>query len=450
MASPRSSRGRQRGTIGWLPSGSARVKVYAGIDQVTGKKLWLRETVPAREARKETQREAEEAITRLLDQVDEQRSPRTEATVDELLNRWLEVLDVERKTRAGYVSKLGKHVRPAIGRLQVGRVKAETIDSLYAQLRRCRDHWHGEKYIQDRTDREHVCDEHSARRRRAQITFQDPSAYCRWCERACRQHRCTPLLASSIRVVHAILGGAFQRAVRRGWIAVSPIEQTEPPPIPRPNPSPPTAAEAAALLTEASADPDWGTLVMFAMTTGARRGEICGLRWTQLDLDAGVAVFRASIGQIAGERWEKDTKNHHHRRVTLDDEMVGVLREHRARCEERARLLDTSVRRNGFVFSPAPDCTLMTNPDTLTQRYGRLAKRLGFHTHLHSLRHYSATELISAGVDIRTVAGRLGHSGGGSTTLRTYSAFTLEADQRAAAALAGRRPAAAPPPRRAT
>jgi integrase len=189
---------------------------------------------------------------------------------------------------------------------------------------------------------------------------------------------------------------------------------------------------------------------MFAMTTGARRGEICGLRWTQLDLDSGVAVFRASVGQIAGERWEKDTKTHHHRRVTLDDEMVAVLREHRARCEERARLLNTSVRRNGFVFSPAPDCTLMTNPDTLTQRYGRLAKRLGFHTHLHSLRHYSATELISAGVDIRTVAGRLGHSGGGSTTLRTYSAFTLEADQRAAAALAGRRPAAAPPPRRAT
>ena len=275
-------------------------------------------------------------MTRLLNQVDERRSPRTEATVNELLDRWLDVLDVERKTRAGYVSKIEKHVRPTIGRLQVGRVKAETIDGLYAQLRRCRDHCRGEKYIQHRTDREHVCDEHSPRRPCAQVTFQDPSAYCRWCERACRQHRCTPLSASSIRVIHAILSGAFIRAVRWGWIAVSPIEQTDPPPVPRPNPSPPTAAEAAALLTEAWADPDWGTLVMFAMTTGARRGEICGLRWAQLDLDTGVAVFRASVGQIAGERWEKDTKTHHHRRVTLDDEMVDVLREHRARCEERA------------------------------------------------------------------------------------------------------------------
>ena len=90
----------------------------------------------------------------------------------------------------------------------------------------------------------------------------------------------------------------------------------------------------------------------------------------------------------------------------------------------------------------------MTNPDTLTQRYGRLAKRLGFDTHLHSLRHYSATELIAAGVDVRTVAGRLGHSGGGSTTLRTYSAFVLEADQRAAAALARRRPSSGARPAR--
>ena len=387
-------------------------------------------------------------LTRLLNQVDERRSPRTEATVNELLDRWLEVIEVERKTRAGYVSKIEKHIRPTVGRLQVGRVKAETIEGLYAQLRRCREHCRGAKYVQHRTGDDHVCDEHSPRRRCAKVTFADPAAYCRWCERACGRHRCVPLSAASIRVVHAILSGAFMRAVRWGWIAVSPIEQTEPPSVPRPNPSPPTAQEAATLLAEAFSDPDWGALVMFAMTTGARRGEICGLRWTQLDLDAGVAVFRASIGQIAGERWEKDTKTHHHRRVTLDAEMVGVLREHRARCEERARSVDTRVRRDGFVFSPAPDCAVMTNPDTVTQRYGRLAKRLGFNTHLHSLRHYSATELIAAGVDVRTVAGRLGHSGGGSTTLRTYSAFVLEADQRAAAALAGRRPnAVVRPPR---
>lgn len=178
----------------------------------------------------------------------------------------------------------------------------------------------------------------------------------------------------------------------------------------------------------------------------ARRGEICGLRWSWLDLDRGVVSFRASIGQLAGEKWEKGTKTHQHRRVTLDAEFVDVLREHRAHCDERAAALDTRVRPDGFVFSPAPDCSTQTNPDTVTQRYGRLAARLGIETHLHSLRHYSATELIAAGVDIRTVAGRLGHSGGGSTTLRTYTAFVLEADQRAAPALAARRPRPSAPP----
>ncbi|RSM59462.1 site-specific integrase, partial [Actinoplanes sp. ATCC 53533] len=51
-----------------------------------------------------------------------------------------------------------------------------------------------------------------------------------------------------------------------------------------------------------------------------------------------------------------------------------------------------------------------------------------------------ATELIAAGVDVRTVAGRLGHSGGGTTTLRVYTAWVSEADQRAAGSLAGRMP----------
>jgi len=80
-------------------------------------------------------------------------------------------------------------------------------------------------------------------------------------------------------------------------------------------------------------------------------------------------------------------------------------------------------------------------PNTVSQRYRRMCARLGWNMHLHQLRHYSATELISAGVDPRTVAGRLGHGGGGSTTLRVYSAWVSEADQRAAGASNLRMPA---------
>jgi hypothetical protein len=68
-----------------------------------------------------------------------------------------------------------------------------------------------------------------------------------------------------------------------------------------------------------------------------------------------------------------------------------------------------------------------------------MCRRLGWDMNLHQLRHYSATELISAGVDLRTVAGRLGHSGGGVTTLRVYSAWRPEAS-RAAITLGSRLP----------
>ena len=81
------------------------------------------------------------------------------------------------------------------------------------------------------------------------------------------------------------------------------------------------------------------------------------------------------------------------------------------------------------------------NPDTVTRRYARMCARLGWGMNIHQLRHYSATELIAAGVDVRTVAGRLGHSGGGATTLKVYSAWRSEADQRAAGTLTGRLPA---------
>ena len=132
--------------------------------------------------------------------------------------------------------------------------------------------------------------------------------------------------------------------------------------------------------------------------------------------------------------------------MTLDSETVEILREHRRRCDDRAASLGLTVRSDGFVFSLTPDCSKQIRPDTITQRYGRLAKRLGIDTSLHALRHYSATELIAAGVDPRTVAGRLGHAGGGATTLRVYSAWVADADQRAAAALAARTASLRPRP----
>ena len=73
--------------------------------------------------------------------------------------------------------------------------------------------------------------------------------------------------------------------------------------------------------------------------------------------------------------------------------------------------------------------------------------RLGISSTFHKLRHYSATELIASGVDARTVAGRLGHGGGGTTTLRYYTAWVSESDQRAASTLTARMPSRPADPR---
>jgi hypothetical protein len=79
-------------------------------------------------------------------------------------------------------------------------------------------------------------------------------------------------------------------------------------------------------------------------------------------------------------------------------------------------------------------------PTTVTQRYRRLVTPLGITTSVKMLRHYSATELLTAGVDLRTVASRLGHGGGGTTTLKFYAAWVSAADQRAALIMLNRMP----------
>ncbi|MFD1534172.1 tyrosine-type recombinase/integrase [Pseudonocardia aurantiaca] len=119
------------------------------------------------------------------------------------------------------------------------------------------------------------------------------------------------------------------------------------------------------------------------------------------------------------------------------------------RVQARAAALGLTLPPDAFLFSGSPGSFL--TPDSVTQRYDRMVTRLGIGTTLHKLRHYSATELIAGGVDPRTVAGRLGHGGGGTTTLKTYTAWVAEADQRAAKGLGAgmpRRPAEMDPAER--
>ncbi len=179
-----------------------------------------------------------------------------------------------------------------------------------------------------------------------------------------------------------------------------------------------------------------------AMTVGARRGELCALRRRHLDLEAAVLSIEGSVAGRRSATRQKDTKTHQKRRVALDDESVELLRGHLGRQDAVAEELGVRVARDAFLFSLDADCATPLIPDSVSQRFDRLVDRLGIATSLHKLRHYNATELIAAGVDVRTVAGRLGHGGGGATTLRVYAAWVTEADRRAASTVASRLPRA--------
>lgn len=96
--------------------------------------------------------------------------------------------------------------------------------------------------------------------------------------------------------------------------------------------------------------------------------------------------------------------------------------DHRTRCQAQAELAGGPLATDGYVFSPDPGGHMPPAPASISPRYERMAASLGIRTTLHKLHHYSATELIAAGVDVRTIAGRLGHGGGGATTLRVYAA----------------------------
>ncbi|MCU1653088.1 MAG: integrase family protein [Pseudonocardia sp.] len=413
MAAASQARRRTRGEVEALPSGSFRVRVYAGIDPITHKRHHLTEVVPAGP---KAAKEAEKVRTRLLAEVDERRNPRTSATVNQLMERYLGVLRVEDTTRDGYERLIRKYIQPVLGDLPIGRIDGETLDAYYAELQRCRWRCSRRAYIEHHTTGEHDCDQR------------------------CGPHRCKPLSDGSVRQIHAVLSGAFTRAVRWRWIGTNPVRQAQQPPPPTPDPQPPTSVQAARIAAEAWNDPDWGMLVWLAMTTGARRGELCALRWDRIDFVTGIVDIRTSIGQLNTRMWEKDTKTHQRRRIVVDAQSLSLLRAYLQHVALRAAALGIELSPDAFVFSGSPDSSTWLQPASVTQRYSRMCERLGWKMHLHQLRHYSATELIAAGVDIRTVAGRLGHGGGGTTTLRVYSAWVAEADQRAASSLAARMP----------
>jgi integrase len=406
-----------RGHVRKRGDSSYQAIVYAGIDPVTKRQRYLRQTA-------HTQREAERALTRLLSQVDEQRTPNTNATVGYLLDRWLELAQLELTTRDTYQAYLRRHVRPVLGGMPLRKLTVDVLDRFYLRLAR-----HGGRCPRCMTRVAKGLAPLGAGERYALR----PGAAAT----AVHEPDCAgglPLAAATVRQVHSILHRSLDQAVRWGWITRNPASLASPPRIAPREVRPPQPEQVAALLNAAWArDPDFGTLLWLGVITGARRGELCALRWPHVDVPARELLIERNLVQRGRQRKEKATKTHQARRIALDEATMAILAEHRERCQQRAIAARTSLRGDGYVFSDTPGGGAPLLPDSVTQRFRRLARRHGVPATLHSFgRHYAATQLLAAGVDLRTVAGRLGHGGGGATTLRVYASFVAAADRRAA------------------
>ncbi|OLT45949.1 integrase [Saccharomonospora sp. CUA-673] len=416
--------GRQRGRIEQR-GGSLRVVVYAGDDPVTGRRTYLREKINGTDDA--AWRKAENTLTQLRAKVLKQRSTASTVTFGYAVDEWLRTADIEQSTRDSYVGYIDRVIKPVLGDVAVSKLGARQLENLYADLRRCRMRCDGKAVVEKhKADGEHDC-----------------------AAEGCVAHGCRPMAASTVRQIHSIISSALNAAVRWEWIESNPAKNAQRPKLRPPDPQPPTPADAARLVEAAfELGDDWGTLVWLVMTTGMRRAEVAGLRWSRVDLDAEIIEIRHTYVQSKGKGLEKDTKTHQMRRVALDSETVTLLRAHKENCRDELAEVGVELDEDMFVFMGArsADATTPYPPDAISRRYKRMAARLNppVNTHIHALRHFSATELLSAGVDLRTVAGRLGHGGGGATTLRVYAAWVAASDRKAAEILGSRLPKRVP------
>lgn len=357
-----------------------QIRVSLGRDPETGKYRYVYREV------KGGKRVAQRAAPELVTEVEHGRHQYTgHHTVAELLERWMAHIAAQGRapsTLTRYRSAISYNILPHLGGRRVDKLTGADLDAFYARLSKA------------------------------------------------------GLGPLSVRKCHAILSASLNQALKWGWIDRNPIERSTPPGVRSREIVPPTTDEVRLLLEACEqSNADLACLIYVAVTTGCRRGELCGLRWTDVDLGLGTVVVARSISDADGQIAVKDTKTYSARRLALDPSTVEVLRRHRERVTSRAAVAGVTLPGSAYVWSQDMAAAVPYRPDRITGAFRTLTRRLGLsHVTFHALRHFSATTLAGQGVGVRTIAGRLGHANP-SLTLRTYAHFLDAADRDAAVAI---------------
>ena len=355
---------------------SYRVRVEYPADPTTGDRRQRSETFG-------TKRDAEAALARWVNEIERGTAvDTTRQTVAEFLTHWLDTVAAHRvraTTLEDYRATIAKHLIPGLGGVPVQRLTPAAVQAFYA---------------------------------------------------AKLAGGCGP---RTVQLCHLRLSQALKQGVRWGTVPRNVCDSVEAPRAVPARGRTWTPADARRFLADAETDglhPLW----LLALTTGARRGELLGLRWGDCDLAKGTVGVRQSV-VICGNRpiIQAPKSRAGGRTVGLPPEAVAALKAHRAR-QNAARLAAGQVwDDHDLVFATGAGGPL--NPANVVRSYARIVARAGVpRIRFHDLRHTHATWLIAGGQPITNVSERLGHAKT-SITLDTYAHVVASTRDRAAEAV---------------
>ena len=239
------------------------------------------------------------------------------------------------------------------------------------------------------------------------------------------------LSPKTVRNVHVALRKALSDAVAWDYLSANPAEKVRPPRVGRRLPTVWKPPDAGRFLEQAVEDRFYA-LYLLAATTGMRRGELCGLRWSAVDLERGTVAIEATRVVVAGYATDSDDAKSRDsiRRISVDPVTVEALRTRRAEQDDERLAFEKEHRDTDYVFTWEDGRP--PHPDVIRQRFRRLVVRLRLPViRLHDLRHTYATIALAAGVNPKVVSERLGHASV-AFTLQTYSHVLPAVDEEAA------------------
>ena len=232
------------------------------------------------------------------------------------------------------------------------------------------------------------------------------------------------LSAKTVRNINQIISSALNLAIEQKLLLTNPADACALPKLEHREMKTLPVEQLASFLREAK---ESGVFEMYyiELATGLRRGELLGLKWSDIDLEHGSLRVQRQIVRIDGEIVEAPLKTKNaYRTLPLSTDAVDVLKEQKKKCGN-----------SPYVF-PSPTGGPIS-PDSVLHMLHRVLKRAGLpKVRFHDLRHTFATLALQNGVDIKTVSGMLGHFSAGFT-LDTYAHVTTSAQKEAANTMGG-------------